>query len=290
LSRCLKVLEGCIGPERRGRERVNEALVGAGHHALRGLDVEVGEERPAWNADEQVVVVLRAWLRGIRAVQRSLERGLSSAVMVELAQVGQSLAELTEHQPVRALCLAEPRPVIPFGLRHPVDMAVVCAVVGARLGLPQEARAELAATALMVDVGLRSVPETIRYREDRLDERDQRVYRGHVVEGLIEILRLPHIKPALQRRMLVLFEHHMGVDGQGFPHVLRWPEAHLYSRIIAVADGYTTLRAEQPGRRALAQDEALAAIQAEAGTRYDPAVVDALATVARAWAAEEEDD
>ena len=70
--------------------------------------------------------------------------------------------------------------------------------------------------------------------------------------------------------MLVAYEHHMGMDGSGYPD--RPPEyvPHPYSRMVAIADRYENLTKPDAYGVALTPDRAVAQILREARGSLDP--------------------
>ncbi|MEX2193656.1 MAG: HD domain-containing phosphohydrolase [Thermoleophilaceae bacterium] len=75
---------------------------------------------------------------------------------------------------------------------------------------------------------------------------------------------------------------HESLDGSGYPDHLEGDEIPLGARIIAVVDAYVGMTAERPYREALLPEEALARLEADAGKRYDPRLVEAFAGLVRA--------
>ena len=70
-------------------------------------------------------------------------------------------------------------------------------------------------------------------------------------------------------------------DGRGYPEGLRGVDIPLIVRIFAVADAYDAMTANRPYRRAMSHAEAVAEIQREAGTQFDPQVVEVFLQVLR---------
>lgn len=68
-------------------------------------------------------------------------------------------------------------------------------------------------------------------------------------------------------------------DGQGLPEGLSGMSIPLGSRIIAVADAYQAMISERPFKKALTNEHAIKILNAEAGIKWDPMIVDAICEV-----------
>jgi HD-GYP domain-containing protein (c-di-GMP phosphodiesterase class II) len=73
--------------------------------------------------------------------------------------------------------------------------------------------------------------------------------------------------------------HHERYDGRGYPDGLAGEEIPLEARIILVADAFEAMTSDRPYRKAPGQSFALQELHSNAGTQFDPHVVDALARV-----------
>ena len=80
--------------------------------------------------------------------------------------------------------------------------------------------------------------------------------------------------PETVRRLVS--DHHERLDGTGYPNGLKGDELPIETRILAVCDVYDALVSDRVYRAAWTPERALALLQEEAGTGYDPAVVQAL--------------
>jgi putative two-component system response regulator len=79
----------------------------------------------------------------------------------------------------------------------------------------------------------------------------------------------------------VAYEHHIYLDGRGYP-TLATPRASNYaSRMVHVCDVYDALCTERPYRHAWAPPEALAYLEQQSGTEVDPAIVSAFGSMIR---------
>jgi len=80
----------------------------------------------------------------------------------------------------------------------------------------------------------------------------------HPLEGVRALLRSPGITPATINSMTVAFEHHRGLQEEGYPSARDYGEPTLFGRIVNIADCYDALRTPRPYRpRSLSPVETL---------------------------------
>src|SRR5205823_2441905 len=70
-------------------------------------------------------------------------------------------------------------------------------------------------------------------------------------------------------------QHHERIDGSGGPWGLKGDDITLGGRIIAVADVFDALTSRRYYKEPIGFDAALATLRADAGTQFDPTVIDA---------------
>ena len=277
--RTLIDLGGDGGP---GPEPINAELSSRGIGSIEFLEVRAEREHGAvGGAGDAVLASMRLYLRGVRAIQRLLDRGVSPAMELELKQIAAGLVAEHSAAPDRLMILATPRQLVPYALRHPVHMAILSIALGSRFGMTATELEELALCALMVDAGMGAVDEEVRNAAGALTNAELASLRLHPLHTVQRLLTLPVLSVELRRRVVVGFEHHLGVDWQGYPAVNRWTALHPYSRIVSAADGYDALRANRPGRPGMPTAAALEVMHGESGTRYDPLVVEHLESIVR---------
>ena len=78
--------------------------------------------------------------------------------------------------------------------------------------------------------------------------------------------------------------HHERWDGTGWPDALKGTAIPASARIVAVADAYDRLRAPSGEKRGMAHEDAMTAISREAGTKFDPEVIEAFKSLAAQFA------
>jgi diguanylate cyclase (GGDEF)-like protein len=185
---------------------------------------------------------------------------------------GQKHGKRTERDRPHELLLAalyEREPGLHTHLQGVVDLATQTARV---LGLSDAKIDELRRAAQLHDIGKISIPDQILYKNGPLDEEEWVFVRQHSVVGE----RILTASPALRSLGPIVRSTHERWDGTGYPDGLAGEEIPVASRIIAACDAYAAMTVPRAHRPALPHNEALEQLQANAGTQFDPAVVDAL--------------
>jgi putative nucleotidyltransferase with HDIG domain len=137
-----------------------------------------------------------------------------------------------------------------------------------RLSTPD--RLELEAAALLHDLGKTGVPDAVLNKPAPLDADEQALLRRHTVWGAQMLAEIAGLEPV---GTIVLF-HHERWDGTGYPQGLEGSQIPVASRIIAVCDAYHAMTSDRPYRRALSTEHATWELAAEAGSQFDPALVE----------------
>lgn len=165
----------------------------------------------------------------------------------------------------------------PYTAGHERRVAHLARNIAAVLGLDEETRDRVAMAAQVHDVGKLAVPPEVLAKPGRLTPMEMEVARSHSRQGY-EILRKSRFSWRLADTVL---QHHERYDGSGYPDRLRGEEILLEARIIAVADVLEAMYSPRPWRPRRSLEDALAEIEAGAGTRYDPRVAAACLSLFR---------
>ena len=167
---------------------------------------------------------------------------------------------------------------------HTRRVASLSVTVAEGLGLRGERLRTLVVAALLHDIGKLRVPYEILQKAGPLTDEEFAVIKRHPADG-VSLLR--HVGGFASAEPVVL-AHHERLDGRGYPNGLSGDEVPLDARILSACDVYDALTSRRVYRDAWASERALALLQDETGTAFDPAVVAALvAVVAPASAATE---
>lgn len=160
---------------------------------------------------------------------------------------------------------------------HSVNVCILSIALGRRIGLTRTQLLDLGLAALMHDIGKSRLPLDILNKRGALEDSDREVLRTHPWQGVIALFKLPLGAARPWRAAISAFEHHMKIDGTGYPAPHRPRPLSLFSKIIAVADGYdaaTTTRVYQSVPWSPA--DVLRGMRDNARLGLDPVVVKAL--------------
>ena len=137
----------------------------------------------------------------------------------------------------------------------------------------------LAESAPLHDIGKVGIPDRILQKPGPLTPEEWSVMRTHTSIGAqaIELAENDAKQAAafLAVAKEIALSHHERWDGKGYPQGLSGARIPLSARIMAVADVFDALISARVYKRALGFEAAYDIIVADAGTRFDPDVVQA---------------
>jgi HD-GYP domain-containing protein (c-di-GMP phosphodiesterase class II) len=154
---------------------------------------------------------------------------------------------------------------------HSSGVADLSRRIGRRFGLGAEELDELVRAAELHDVGKVGIPDAILNKPAALDKIEWEFMHQHTILGE----RILNAAPALRPVGTIVRSTHERWDGAGYPDGLAGKQIPLGARIVAVCDAYESMVSDRPYRRALGHGWACQELRREAGTQFDPAVVDA---------------
>jgi response regulator RpfG family c-di-GMP phosphodiesterase len=170
---------------------------------------------------------------------------------------------------------------------HSIDTTVVAVMIGKKLGFDRNRLHQLAAGAILHDIGMVTVDRQIVQKAGRLTPTEMNAIRQHPRLGY-DMLRQVRPRDVIPNH--VAYQHHERQDGTGYPRGLQGSgrvtrselEKHkpgrilLDAEIVAVADVYDALGADRPFRAALPPDQVVRMMRALAGTHLNREIVNHL--------------
>jgi HD-GYP domain-containing protein (c-di-GMP phosphodiesterase class II) len=125
-------------------------------------------------------------------------------------------------------------------------------------------------SAIMHDIGKVRTPKDILNKPDKLTDDEFGIMRRHTVEGA-EILRRTPEMPMLAP--VVAFEHHLRLDGTGYPTDVRRASLNLGTMLCAIADVYDAMRSQRAYQQAFPTERILAVLKRNDGLQFDQHLV-----------------
>jgi len=122
----------------------------------------------------------------------------------------------------------------------------------------------------MHDIGKYLVAKEILFKPDVLDEEERLIMSEHPKHGAEILADLPQITPTITD---IVLHHHEHWDGSGYPEGLAGHSIPLASRIVAIADVYTALRAHRVYKPEYTRNNASTILREMAGNELDPDLV-----------------
>jgi PAS domain S-box-containing protein/putative nucleotidyltransferase with HDIG domain len=158
----------------------------------------------------------------------------------------------------------------PYTAGHQRQVDKLATAIGREMGLSEDRIKGIRAAALLHDIGKIYVPAEMLSRPGHLSETEYDIMKKHpqVSFDILKMIEFPW--PVAE----IVSQHHERLNGSGYPGGLKGAEILLEARILAVADVVESMASHRPYRPTIGMDKALAEINDNKGTLYDPEVVD----------------
>jgi putative nucleotidyltransferase with HDIG domain len=156
-----------------------------------------------------------------------------------------------------------------YTFTHMVNVSILTMGQARGLGIEGPLLREFGLAALMHDIGKVRTPPEVLNKPDKLTDEEFVIMKRHVVDGA-EILRRTPEMPALAP--VVAFEHHLRLDGTGYPEVSR-PTLNVGTMLCSIADVYDAMRSQRRYQQAFPTDRILAVLQRNDGKQFEQHLV-----------------
>lgn len=276
-ARFLSHAAGVLGL--RADERAD--LWQAGPSTIRFGRVRVGGAEPA--AEPRTIATLSYTLKEERDAVAFLHEevgGGGQLPLLEAYGVVRSLSLAMHGGQVMMVPLLELKEFDQYTTTHSINVSVLTMALTEYLGLGPGAVRSFGLSGLLHDLGKVRIPPEILTKPGRLTVKERTVVEAHPVDGARMILEG---KEPLDLAAAVAYEHHLCLDGRGYPKLHYPRDSHYASRLVHVCDVYDALRTRRPYRDAWSSEEALEYIRARSGSEFDPVLASAFTEMMRTW-------
>jgi putative nucleotidyltransferase with HDIG domain len=167
---------------------------------------------------------------------------------------------------------------------HSLNVSVLTMALAEWMGMgPSDVRA-FGVAGLLHDLGKVRIPKEVLIKPGKLTEEEWVIMRRHPVDGAKIIYESDH---NLDLAAAVAYEHHIMINGQGYPRRHFERGVHAASKLVHVCDVYDALRTTRPYREAWEAERVLKQIEQGTGTDFDVEAATAFLGMMRQWEARE---
>jgi HD-GYP domain-containing protein (c-di-GMP phosphodiesterase class II) len=154
---------------------------------------------------------------------------------------------------------------------HSVNVCVLSLILGHHLGLDRKMLSNLGVGALLHDIGKTKLPVELINKPDSFDEFDWAQMRKHPVFGIKALYKTRATDETTVRASAAIFEHHIALDGSGYPDLPNKRRPSLFARIVAIADTYNAMTSGRVyHRKRHLPDEAITSMTNRIDKSFDP--------------------
>jgi len=210
------------------------------------IESEVNEEEEE-RAREQAKRTYQRSVAVTKEVINSVRMGRTASVK-KVKRAVQAIVDQVLSEQTSLVGLTTLRDYDDYTFTHSVNVCIFSVALGRKLGFTKLQLYDLGMAALFHDVGKSRVPLEVLNKTGSLDEEEWRIMTAHPWLGVLTLFGLRGYGEVPYRSMIGTYEHHMKTDLTGYPKSIRPRQMSIFSKIIAVADGFdaaTTRRAYQ---------------------------------------------
>ena len=163
---------------------------------------------------------------------------------------------------------------------HSLNVSILAMALAEFIGLGARDVRAFGVAGLLHDLGKVRIPREILVKPGRLTEAEFTIMKRHPVDGARLIIESDR---NLDLAAVVAYEHHVMLNGGGYPCMHYERDCHHASKLVHICDVYDALRTKRPYRDAWTAEATLEHITARAGTEFDPDLVRAFAGMMSKW-------
>ena len=163
---------------------------------------------------------------------------------------------------------------------HSLNVSVLAMALAEFMGLSGREVRGYGLAGLLHDIGKTRIPLDILTKPGKLTDREREVMNQHPSDGARLILRS---EDDLDLAAIVAYEHHIMIDGGGYPARRFGRPCHHASRLVHVCDVFDALRTHRPYRDAWPLQKTTDYIQERAGLEFDPDLVNKFLAMLNQW-------
>jgi putative nucleotidyltransferase with HDIG domain len=161
---------------------------------------------------------------------------------------------------------------------HCLNVSVLTMALAEHLGLHARDVRTFGVAGLLHDLGKVKIPSEILNKAGKLTDEERTVMQNHTVEGARLIITSDR---ELDMAAAVAYEHHIMLNGGGYPKRHYQRDVHKASTLVHVCDVYDALRTNRPYRAAWESEKVLSYIAEKSGSEFEPEIANSFIEMMR---------
>ena len=187
--------------------------------------------------------------------------------LAEAEAVVRSLSMAMHGDQQMILPLLQLREFDEYTTTHSLNVSVLTMALTEFIGLGATDVRTFGVAGLLHDLGKVRVPQEILNKAGKLTDAERAIMQTHPVEGAKLIIESGR---ELDLAAAVAHEHHIMINGGGYPCFHYRRDCHKASQLVHVCDVYDALRTNRPYRAAWESERILTYIEERSGTEFEP--------------------
>lgn len=163
----------------------------------------------------------------------------------------------------------------PYTRGHSERVSHLASRLAQAAGLDVDQVERMRIAGLVHDIGKIGVPESVLCKTGRLTRSEYEQMKRHPEIGYHILKDIPLMDDLLP----AVLHHHERYDGNGYPHGLRGEHIPMSARIVCVVDSFDAMSSNRTYRTAMTREEIMAELRANAGSQFDPELVEAFVSL-----------
>jgi putative nucleotidyltransferase with HDIG domain len=252
------------------------AKVDGGEAAWGFAHIRIGrittEDRKSGGVAGDMAAIRQLYSNAVEAAETAWESAMAEGKPDAPAALHavEGLADAVTQNRTALIALTAMRSYDNYTFTHMVNVSILTMGQARALGIDGRLLREFGLSALMHDIGKVRTPSEILKKPEKLTDAEFVIMRRHTVDGA-EILRRTPEMPILAP--VVAFEHHLRLDGTGYPAGARRASLNLGTMLCAIADVYDAMRSQRAYQQAFPSERVLAVLKRNDEKQFDAHLV-----------------
>jgi putative nucleotidyltransferase with HDIG domain len=193
-----------------------------------------------------------------------------SVPLLEAEAVVRSLSVAMHGDSRMVLPLLQLKEFDQYTTTHSLNVAVLSMGLAESLGCRSREIRAIGVAGLLHDIGKIRIPLEVLTKPGKLTDEERAIMNSHPIDGARLIMQS---EEDLGMAATVAYEHHVMLNGGGYPAMHYTRECAMASRLVHVCDVFDALSTKRPYRDAWPAEKTMAYLEERAGSEFDPDLV-----------------